>query len=142
MSFSLLEIKNASIKFKIGAGVLTEYGDNIDNVKVATTYTVAKWAPVSGNGQSKVSAPSDQLQINVGDSLQATDLWLFLRNNHGLTADVEVTPTGGGVAKIVGNVTVVAPGSIGGAEGAVNASTVNLDFNGAATITPEPAPAP
>ena len=136
MSFSLMEIKNASIKFAFDGSALTEYGDNIDSVKVATTYTVNTWSPVSGNGQSKVSAPKDQLQINVGDSLLATDLWLLLRENHGEVATVEVTPTGGGSGKISGSVTIVAPGSIGGAEGAVNSSTVNLDFNGAAIIVP------
>ncbi|AYN55949.1 major tail protein [Arthrobacter phage Noely] len=139
MSHSQLEIKNALVKAAVVtdgvAGELIDFADAIDNVKLQTTYTVSKFAAVSGKSSLKATPPKDALVLNLGDSLQDGELWAFLRKNHGKPGQVEFTPEGGAAgAKITATVLLVAPGSVGGAEGA-NASTVTLECDGPADIT-------
>jgi hypothetical protein len=134
MAHTQLEIKNAGVKAAVGAGVLADFADAIDNVKLQTTYAVTRFNGVSGKAAVTATPIKDALVINLGDSLKTGEFWAFLRANHGLVGKVEFTPQGGASPKITADVLLVAPGSVGGAEGA-NASTVTIECLAPATVT-------
>lgn len=135
MSHTQLEIKNALVKASVEGGALVDFADAIDNVKLQTTYTVSRFPAVSGKSALKATPPKDALVVSLGDSLQDGELWAFLRANHGKQGQVEFTPEGAAAgAKITATVLLVAPGSVGGAEG-TNTSTVTLECEDPATIT-------
>lgn len=133
-----LEIKNAQFAAKLTDSVeLTEFGDHVDNAALTTTATVTNFLAISGNDQNRVGTPAETIVLNIGQSLKAGSLWLFLRENHGLQGQVEFMPQGGDVPKVTADVTFQAPGTLGGARGAGVTGAVLL-VNGLATITPEP----
>lgn len=134
MAHTQLEIKNATVKAAVGAGVLADFADAIDNVKLQTTYTVARFNGVSGKSPLTATPIKDSLVLNLGDSLKTGEFWAFLRANHGLAGKVEFCPNGGASPKIAADVLLVAPGSVGGAEGA-NTSTVTLECSAPAVVT-------
>lgn len=137
MAHTQLEIKNATVKAAEGAGVLADFADAIDNVKLQTTYTVTRFNGVSGKAAVTSTPVKDALVVNVGDSLKTGELWAFLRANHGKAGKIEFCPAGGTTPKIAADVLLVAPGSAGGAEGA-NASTVTLECLAPAVVTYTP----
>jgi len=130
-------IKNASVKAALaGETPLVEYADDIDIVQLVTSFETTERKPVSGNNSSAIGPLKDNVNVTFADSLAPGEFWLFLRENHGASIDVEFTPKAGGTAKIVHTVTATAPGSFGGGQG-YNAATAVLFGEGPATITAE-----
>lgn len=130
-----LEIKNALVKAKVGAGVAVEFGDHVDSIALTTTSATSTFKAVSGKNQSKVQDPEETLVLNLGQSLKADSLWMFLRTNHGKTGTIEFYPAGGTTPKVEADVTFQAPGTLGGVQGAASSGATIL-VNGLAVITP------
>jgi hypothetical protein len=138
MGHNILEIKNASFKAAVGAGVLTEFADAVDSITLGATATAKSWEPISGAVQQNVGAQTENITLNIGQDLKTGSLWLFLRTNHGAKGKVEFYPKGGTTPKVAANVTFQAPGTLGGDAKATTVSGATLLVDGLATITPEP----
>jgi len=138
MAHNVLEIKNASFKAAVGAGVLTEFADAVASVQLQASSTPRSWNPISGAIQQNVGAQSESIVLNIGQDLTTGSLWLFLRTNHGAKGKVEFFPKGGTTPKVAANVTFQAPGTLGGTADAETASGATLLVDGLATITPAP----
>jgi len=136
MAHTLLEIKNASVKAKVGTGTgtLTEFGDSVDVVSLDNSATSVSWKPVSGKNQTSIALPDQIINLNVGDSLTSGELWEFLYTNHGKQGQIEILPNGGTTPKIAATVTFMSPAKIGGQVG-VNSSAAALPVVGRASIT-------
>lgn len=129
-----LEIKNAQVNAKLTDGVeFEEFGDHVDNVALTTTTVATLFNAVSGNTLQRVQPFQETLVLNIGQSVKAGSLWMFLRENHGKTGVVEILPTGGQTDKITADVTFQAPGVLGGIVGA-GLSGATLLVNGQAAI--------
>lgn len=137
MPHNVLEIKNASFKAAVGAGVLTEFADAVESVQLQAAASPTKWQPISGAIQQGVGAATETLVLNIGQDLKAGSLWLFLRANHGAKGKVEFFPKGGTLPKVTANVTFQAPGTLGGSQTATTVSGATLLVDGLAVITPE-----
>lgn len=137
MPHNVLEIKNASFKAALGAGVLTEFADAVESIQLQATASPTKWHPISGAIQQGVGAPTETLVLNIGQDLKTGSLWLFLRANHGAKGKVEFFPKGGTLPKVTANVTFQAPGTLGGSQAATTVSGATLLVDGLAVITPE-----
>lgn len=135
-----LEIKNAIFSAKLDAETeMTQFADHVDNAALTTTSTATNFAAISGNDQNRVATPTETVVLNIGQSLVEGSLWLFLRENHGKSGQIEFFPQGGTTPKVSANVTFQAPGTLGGTRGpGVSGATVLV--NGMAAITPVPAP--
>lgn len=138
MPHTILEIKNASFKAALGAGVLAEYADAVDNAALNSTATTNTWAPISGLNQQTASPLTEQVVLNLGQDLKTGSLWLFLRANHGKAGKIEFFPQGGTTPKVAADVIFQAPSAVGGAAGGVPTAGATLLVNGLATITPTP----
>jgi hypothetical protein len=132
-----LEIKNAIFSAQLDGDLeFTEFADHVDNAALTTTSTATNFAAISGNDQNRVAQPTETIVLNIGQSLKAGSLWLFLRENHGKSGKVEFFPAGGLLPKVSADVTFQAPGSLGGVRGpGVSGATILV--NGMAEITPE-----
>lgn len=134
-----LEIKNAKVNAKLdGAVEMVDFGDHIDNVALTTTSTPTNFPAVSGNDQNRIGQPTENVVLNLAQSLVEGSLWMFLRENHGKLGTLEFFPQGGELPKVTASVTFQAPGTLGGARGP-GVSGATLPVNGLATITPVPA---
>lgn len=137
MPHNVLEIKNASFKAAVGAGVLVEFADAVENIQLQATASPKSWAPISGANQQQVSQATETVVLNIGQDLKTGSLWLFLRQNHGLAGKIEFCPKGGTTPKVAANVTFQAPGVLGGGQTTDTVSGATLLVSGLATITPE-----
>lgn len=136
---SQLIMKQAVFSAAVGTGsavTLTEFSDHADNVTLTTTATTASFLPISGKNLQTVGDPTESLGLNLAQSLKADSLWMFLRNNHGKSGKVSLTPTGGGKGKVEADVIFQAPATLGGAQGG-GVSAATLLVQGMATITPD-----
>jgi hypothetical protein len=138
MAHNVLNIKNASVKLALGAGVFTEYADAIDNAALNNTNASSQWIPVSGVVQQVEGALVWEVVLNLGQDLKTGSLYLFLLNNHGATGKIEFFPAGGATTpKVAANVTFSAPRALGGGVGIATAQAT-LRVDGQPTITPAP----
>jgi len=138
MPHTILEIKNASFKAAVGAGVLAEFADAVENAALNSTSTANTWAPINGVNQQTASPLTETIVLNIGQDLKTGSLWLFLRNNHGLAGKVEFYPAGGTTPKVAADVVFQAPSTVGGAAGGIPTATATLLVKGLAVITPAP----
>ena len=138
MPHTILEIKNASLKMALGAGVLAEYADAAQSAALATTSTANTWAPINGVNQQTASPLTETIALEIGQDLKTGSAWLFLRNNHGLAGKVEFYPSGGTTPKVAADVIFQAPSTVGGAAGGIPTATATLLVKGLAVITPTP----
>lgn len=135
---SQLIMKQAVFSASVGTTgtTMTEFSDHADNVTLNTTATTATFLPVSGANSQTVGDPLETMGLNLAQSLKADSLWMFLRNNHGKTGKVSLTPTGGGKGKVEATVVFQAPVALGGAQGG-GVSAATLLVQGLAAITPD-----
>ena len=138
MAHTILEIKNASFKAALGAGVLAEYADAVENAALNSASTSNTWAPINGVNQQTASPLTETVVLNIGQDLKTGSLWLFLRNNHGATGKIEFFPKGGTTPKVAADVIFQAPSQVGGSAGGIPTAGATLLVKGLATITPEP----
>ena len=138
MPHTILEIKNASFKAALGAGVLAEYADAVENAALNSASTANTWAPINGVNQQTASPLTETIVLNLGQDLKTGSLWLFLRTNHGLAGKVEFFPAGGTTPKIAADVIFQAPSAVGGSAGGIPTAGATLLVKGMATITPTP----
>lgn len=134
---SQLIMKQAVFSAAVGpAGTLTEFSDHADNVSLTTTATTASFLPISGKNQQSVGNLLETITLNLAQSLKKDSLWFFLRNNHGKTGRILLTPTEEGEGKVEAEVIFQAPTTLGGAQGG-GVSAATLLVQGMADITPE-----
>jgi hypothetical protein len=138
MAFTVLEIKNASLKVALGAGTFTEYADAVDNAALNMASTTNTWAPINGVNQQTASPLTETITLNLGQDLKTGSLWLFLRTNHGAAGKVEFYPQGGTTPKVAADVVFQAPAAVGGGAGTIPATTATLLVKGLSVITPAP----
>lgn len=134
MAHVMLEIKNASFKAALGAGVLTEYADAVESAAINVTSSPYKFTPISGAVQQGSGALTEEIVVSLGQDLTAASLYTFLRTNHGGKGKIEFFPKGGTVPKVAANVTFQAPAVIGGGAG-IAMATATMLVDGISTIT-------
>lgn len=111
-----------------------DYATALDSVVLIPTTTKAPWKPVNGKKSTRVSRPSWQLTLNVGQDFDKAGLSHKLITDHGAEVAFVLKPNGeSSTASITGTVVLEAH-QIGGTAETIATASVTLDVSGQPTF--------